>query len=419
MPASNPTMQGIAELDRQLVAAVRSIKLLGGLSWPASTQNQFLDQWRRGSIHLPAIEYPVTDFRDTRDALARIERSVDAVHPVGEYLLRTAQSWRIATELLDAAGTAQISELSRQLFGRPGDRVPGTQLTNVDAARHFIELASELIDDAGPIAEPGIPAVQLQAQLQPEIDALFGSGIVKVELDPQLIAKAAAGSRRIRLRSGTWFSQFDHHQLLEHEAFVHSLTALNGRAQPLLASLGLASPRVIATQEGLAVFAELMSGAMDMPRLKRISLRIIAIDMALNGADFIEVFRYFIDAGQSDTDSFASAQRVFRGAPLTGGSAFTKDTVYLHGLLAVHTFFRWALRQRRFDLCRNIFAGKMTLRDAIELEPYFTEGTLTPPRYLPPWAQSTSGLAGRLGFSLFINNIRLDQVDVEQLMMGL
>lgn len=419
MPTNNQTMQRFVELDRQLVVAVRGIKLLGGLSWPASAQNQFLDQWRHGSTHLPAIEYPHTDFRDTRDALTRIEQSVDATHPIGEYLLRTAQSWRIATDLLDAAGTAQISELSRQLFGRPGDRVPGTQLTNVDAARHFIELSSELIDDSNPIAEPDIPAVELQAQLQPEIDALFGSGIVKVELDPQLIAKAAAGSRRIRLRSGTSFSQFDHHQLLQHEAFVHSLTALNGCAQPLLASLGLASPRVTATQEGLAVFAELMSGAMDMQRLKRISLRIIAIDMALDGADFIEVFRYFIGAGQSDADSFASAQRVFRGAPLTGGSAFTKDTVYLHGLLAVHTFFRWALRQRRFDLCRNIFAGKMTLRDAIELEPYFADGTLTPPRYLPPLAQSTSGLAGRLGFSLFINNIRLDQVDVEQLMMGL
>ena len=37
--------------------------------------------------------------------------------------------------------------------------------------------------------------------------------------------------------------------------------------------------------------------------------------MALDGADFIEVFRYFLDAGQNDVESFASAQRVFRGVP--------------------------------------------------------------------------------------------------------
>src|SRR3546814_4248108 len=78
--------------------------------------------------------------------------------------------------------------------------------------------------------------------------------------------------------------------------------------------------------------------------MKRVSLRIEAIAMALEGAGFIDVFRYFLDAGQSAEESFASAQRVFRGVPLDGGCAFTKDAVYLRGLVGVHTFFRWALR---------------------------------------------------------------------------
>ena len=85
--------------------------------------------------------------------------------------------------------------------------------------------------------------------------------------------------------------------------------------------------------------------------MKRISLRIEAVAMALDGADFIEVFRYFLDAGQTPEDSFASAQRVFRGVPTTGGAAFTKDTVYLRGLVGVHTFFRWALRQQQAAAC--------------------------------------------------------------------
>jgi len=78
--------------------------------------------------------------------------------------------------------------------------------------------------------------------------------------------------------------------------------------------------------------------------MKRISLRILAIHQALHGEIFIEVFKFFLGAAKPTTDSFTSAMRVFRGAPLTGGSAFTKDTVYLHGLLSVHTFFRWALK---------------------------------------------------------------------------
>lgn len=60
--------------------------------------------------------------------------------------------------------------------------------------------------------------------------------------------------------------------------------------------------------------------------------------MALHGANFIEVFRFFLDQGQTEAESFTSTMRVFRGAPTTGGHAFTKDTVYLHGLLSVHTF---------------------------------------------------------------------------------
>src|ERR1035437_1315108 len=71
--------------------------------------------------------------------------------------------------------------------------------------------------------------------------------------------------------------------------------------------------------------------------MKRISLRILGIDMAIKGADFIEMFRFFMDAGQNETDSLTSAQRVFRGAPVTGGVAFTKDAVNLHAFYP-HTF---------------------------------------------------------------------------------
>ena len=86
-----------------------------------------------------------------------------------------------------------------------------------------------------------------------------------------------------------------------------------------------------------------------------------------------------LEAGQNETDSFSSAQRVFRGAPTSGGAAFTKDTVYLHGLLSVHTFFRWALRHRRLDLGRHLFAGKLSLHDVLALEPCFASGFIAAP----------------------------------------
>ena len=409
-----------SELDKRLVAATRGIRLLQLVSWPASVEMDFVAAWKAGTARLPQIEYPHTDFSETREALMGITLAAEPGHPLGDYIRRTAQSWRVATELLDAIGTPAISEHSARLFGRPRDRVPGASLTNVDAARHFIALADEFISSAA-IEEvhESIPADQLRVELQQQLDVFFGAGVVRVETDPELIAKAAAGATRIRLRSATNFTSYDRQQLIEHEAFVHSLTALNGREQPHLKSMARSSPRTTATQEGLAVFAELMSGSIDIERMKRISLRIIGIDMALEGADFIEVFRFFLDAGQSETDSFASAQRVFRGAPLGGGAAFTKDTVYLHGLLSVHTYFRWAFKHRQVGMCRNLFAGKLALHDVMALKPYFDNGYIAQPRYLPPWMRHANGLAGTLAFSLFANQIRLDRVEAEDLVLGL
>jgi uncharacterized protein (TIGR02421 family) len=420
MADSPASLERIAELDRRLVAAVKGIKLLAALSWPASAQEAFLAGWHAKNPQLPVVAYAKSDSSRTREELEAIFLAADAAHPLGDYLRRSAQSWRIATELLDAAGTKDVTEHSIDLFGRPHDRLPGGTVSTLDAARHFIELADELGGElAAHEADYCIPADLLQQELQQRLDAFFGKEIVRVETDPDLIAKAAAGARRIRLRSATCFSEYDKNQLLEHEAFVHSLTALNGRAQPSLGSLATNSPRITATQEGLATFAELMSGSIDIGRMKRISLRILAIDKALAGADFIDVFKFFLASGQTEADSFASAARVFRGAPLSGGSAFTKDAVYLHGLLSVHTFFRWALKNKKLQWCRNLFAGKMALHDVIALAPWFESGYIAPPRYLPPWMQRTNGLAGALAFSLFANRIRLDKVETEDLVLGI
>ena len=137
-----------SDLDRRLVAATRGIRLLQSVSWPASIEMDFVAAWKAGTARLPEITYPRFDFAETREALVGISIAAEPGHPLGDYIRRTAQSWRIATELLDAIGTPAITEHSARLFGRPSDRVPGAKLTNVDAARHFIALADEFISAA-------------------------------------------------------------------------------------------------------------------------------------------------------------------------------------------------------------------------------------------------------------------------------
>jgi uncharacterized protein (TIGR02421 family) len=413
-------LEAYAALDKRLLAAVKGINILSTVSWPASLEDRMIEAYGKGQYALPEVSYRKPDLSEVRKELAAIEKEAGDGDPLREYLRRTAESWRVAAEMLEAVGTEGVTAPSIQLYGRPGDAIPGSHYSNLDAARYFVELSDELgADMADDDIVTNISSELLRKDLSKVLDEFFGQGVIAVEVDNDLTAKAAAGATRIRLRGGTRFSQYDRHQLLNHEAYVHSLTALNGREQPVLASLARTSPRVTATQEGLAVFAELMSGAIDIARLKRISLRILALDMALNGADFVEVYRYFNRCGQSVADSFHSAQRVFRGVPLCGGSAFAKDNVYLSGLMDVHTFFRWALKERRLDLLRYLFAGKLTLGDVMSLEPYFQSGALAAPRWLPPWMQHVHGLAGKLAFSLFINRVRMSKVEAETLSAGL
>lgn len=408
-----------AALDRRLVAAVRGIRILPTVAWPPALELAFLAAGEGAALRLPEVHYTPPDLARERAELDAIENEADAAHPLGDYLRSTAASWQTAAAMLEAVGTPAVSAHSMTLYGCPGDAIPGSTLSNLDAARHFVAVADELgatrADDDG---EASLSAETLRAELVPALDALFGAGRITVEIDPDLTAKAAAGATRIRLRASTCFSAYDRHQLLAHEACVHTLTALNGREQPHLRSLSRTSPRVTATQEGLAVFAELISGSIDIGRLKRISLRILAIDRALAGADFVEVFRFFRDAGQTASDSFNSAQRVFRGVPTTGGAAFAKDNVYLRGLLTVHTFFRWALKNQRLDLTRALFAGKLTLGDVVALAPWFDSGFIAPAQFLPPWLRRTRGLAGNLAFSLFANRIRMTEVDTADLARG-
>lgn len=400
--------------DKQIVSATKNIRVLSRLSWPAKTMATFLANWQRGEPKLPEVDYePASDLLEPARSLAKVAKALRPLDdPIADYLRQTAESYLTLCKLLQSVGSSEMTRFSRELYGAPGDRLADGTVNNLDAAQHFLDQSAQFYETAHLREhEYCVPASVVKADLEAGLVDVFPPGTVSVSIDPNLASKAAAGAERIRLRGETCFSKYDAEQILQHEAFVHSLTALNGRAQPQFKCLGLGAPRTTAPQEGLATFSELISGAIDIDRMERLALRVVGIDMALNGADFIDVFRYFLDAGQPESESFSSAMRVFRGAPVTGGAAFTKDVVYVHGLLEVHTFFRWAMRNQRLELCKYFFAGRMTISDVIKLRPMFEDGLLAGPKYLPPWMTRTNGLAGYLAFSVFSSRISVDALD--------
>ena len=184
-----------AALDARMVKAARGIRLLIMVSWPAVEQQTFLACYERGEYALPRHEYPKYDFTEARRELADVEKAADPDHPLGHYVCDSARSWGIACELLENLGTPKVTEHSIRLFGRPDEALPGGGTTTREAAHHFIDIANELDKELlAPEEQVQISATALQLQLQNKLDDFFNARVIEVVLDPDLIAKAAAGA---------------------------------------------------------------------------------------------------------------------------------------------------------------------------------------------------------------------------------
>lgn len=409
----------ILELDDALVQASKKIKVLNALAWPVDAEEKFLNSWKKGQAQLPEINLAIPKVQANIDSLDAIAGKCDPAHPVEKFLAETAYSYANAGRMLQGIGTPAFTRYATKIYGRPDMIYKLQGLTAVDAAKFFLEVTDNLLGNQYiQSAEPDISAAEFAGWLKVEVDEFFEHDTVEVVLDQNISSKALAGATRIRVRGSAVFSQLDKDQLLFHEAYIHTATQLNGKRQPNLKSLGLGAPRTTRTQEGIAVMAELITNSIDITRLRRIALRVIAVKMALDGADFIDLFKYFLEAGQPEVESVRSAQRIFRGGAVKDGVVFTKDAVYLQGLLEVHTYFRIAIRDNKPELVQNLFAGRLTMADAVRLAPHFESGWLIPPVYMPAWATDLRRLSALMAYSAFMSNIKLDKVTMNRFVEG-
>src|SRR5262249_6709209 len=153
-------------------------------------------------------------------------------------------------------------------------------------------------------------------------------------------------------------------RLLEvHEGWVHLATTLNGQAQPICTFLGKGPPSSTITQEGLAVLTEILAFASHPARLRRLTNRIEGVALAEAGANFLEVYRYFLEEGYDSRESYQQTMRIFRGSLPEGCGPFTKDLSYSKGFVLVYNFVRLAVSRGFVRRVPLLFCGKTTLAD--------------------------------------------------------
>jgi uncharacterized protein (TIGR02421 family) len=312
--------------------------------------------------------------------------------------------------MLASLGRPAFHEHSASVFGTPTERLPDGAGTPLDLALLF----NRILDKLAPsrletVAEPTYSAHAVAEEMRAAVSARFGDRAPRVRLVRELGSKALAGSERIRLRKYARFTRKELSQLIHHEAFIHIATSLNGRSQRDLVILGAGHPGTTRTQEGLAVFAEYITGSLDLGRLRRLADRVFAIQQAIDGANFLEIYRYFLERNNDRESAFEGARRVFRGAPLEGGYPLTKDIVYLDGLVRVHNFLRAAVGAGRSDMLRLLFCGKLDLEDLPALSRLARMRLCQPPLFLPPWAEDPGYLLSNLAFASFLDRAETRQ----------
>ncbi len=391
-----------------LRAAEQPLRILGLLAWPQEVRRAFL---AGGARRLPEVEYPRVDPRPVREALADARRILPECGPARPWFERIAERLDEAASMTTQLGRAPFFEHSRRLYGAPSETLADARTTPLKLARRMRRLLDRLSQiDLGAAEEASVTAEALAERMRPAVAKLFGDEAPEIELVETLSANATAGPAKIKIRSAARFTDRDVTQLIHHEAGIHVATALNGRHQTALPILAASHPGTTRTQEGLAVFSEFITGSMDLDRLGRLTDRVLAIQMAIDGADFVEVFGYFRDRGSDERDAFEQARRVFRGGVLSGGAPFTKDVVYLDGLLRVHDFLRSVVAGGRADLLLLLFCGKLDLDDVPVLCELADLGLVAAPKFLPPWAEDRRFLVSYLAYSGFLGRVRLGDV---------
>ena len=400
----------IAGIAQQIVVAQQPIRVLDHIKWAPEVFERFREsRWREPPQVGPEFYRqanlgfePEAKKREFKEIEKAVDREIGEKDAIGCILSDSAREYRLVVELLESRGTPRFYELSRRLYGSSSDRFADGVTEVRHVAHDFYETLTNLDDSLlGPQLPRDIEAAEVVQILNEKLRDVFGDGVIRVVLDDGIVADAAAGSDYIKIRQGARFSQRDVRILEVHEGWAHVATSLNGQQQPVARWLAKGPPRVAATQEGLAAVLEILTLVSYPSRARRLNDRVLAVEKAEAGADFLEVFEWFRTEGYDEEVCFWNTQRVFRGGVIDGGAPFTKDIVYMKGIVTNFNFLQSAIEVGRPELIRWMFVGKVAIEDIPVLAQRAHEGIVRPPRFVPKIFQDLNGLAMWLAISTF------------------
>ncbi len=409
----------VSALSEKVVELQRPIRVLDAIKWNPEAEAEF---FRRGAKELPKIDQayyqsvplgfdPERKESDLRDLSYMIEKTLGPEDDIGRLLLESVEQYRDVVRMLSARGTPDFYKYSQKLYGSPKDSFFEGQISIMDQGKALYAILSSLENKfLGKEYPKNLTSEDVVTQLRERFDKSFLKDKIKVCLSDGIVSDAAAGSDVIKIKQGSKFSRKDIDIFEVHEGYVHVATTLNGKSQRVAKFLAKGPPRTAVTQEGLAILMEILTFSTYPLRARAINDRIIGIDKAEEGADFLEVYEFYRTEGYSESESYRNAVRVFRGGVVSGGAPFTKDISYCRGFIENYNFIRTAIRRGHPEIVPFLFAGKVHVDDIPMLYQKSIEGIVDAPTLLPSQFEDMNGLAVWMSFSNFLNTVDMNAV---------
>ncbi len=421
-PNLTPIQQIIRDLSERIVEAQKPIRILNAIKWPVEVQAKFFQQKCK---ELPKIDLrvyennplsfdPVQKTEEFYTIERDIRRQLGSFSGITNIMLRICREYREVVRLLLARGTPEFPKISQELYGSAQDAFYAGAPTLRDLASLVSKTLARIQPMTDPLDEKCYTSEEALHILVDRLRQYFDDPTepVRVTISDDILADASAGAESIKLRKDAMFSERELRVLEIHEGWVHVGTTLNGLAQPVCTFLSKGPPSSTLNQEGLAIIMEIFTFSSYPKRVSRLTQRIAAIDMAEQGANFLDVFRYHQSHGFSEEDSYNFSLRVFRGCSPENG-AFTKDLSYSKGFVLIYNYIRLAIKNGVSHHIPLLFLGKTTLEDLPVLQDLMQQGIVSPPKYLPPQFKDLAALTAWMTYSLFLNQLSLEQLGVD------
>ncbi len=402
----------------RIVEAQRPIRILDAIKWDPSVEQEFKRTKMRVMPQLGPEYYaridlgfdPLKKIAELEDIARDLKSAFGDVDDLGALMIVMVEEYRDVVSMLMARGTKEFWEWSRKLYGSPKTKLAGEQTTIAGLAQKLYGILGHADIEIPDHAEPLFSAAEGVVYLNERLSAFFGSSVVVARISDGIVADAAAGGDVIKLKEGAFFKKRDLDLLEVHEGWVHAATTQNGMMQHVATWLSKGTPRSSATQEGLAVMMEIFTFRSYPLRARHINDRVLGIDKAEDGANFLELIEFYRTEGYTEDESWRNVQRIFRGGVLEGGAPFTKDISYCRGFVENYNFIRSVIALGYVRVIPFLFAGKVHIQDVPLLYAKSQEKIIDPPRFLPPQFQDMGALAVWMSFSQYLNVANLEDL---------